>query len=58
MEVLGKYKAAVGWTIADLKGISPSVCMHRIVTDADVKPFRDAQRRLNPNMQDVVKRKC
>ncbi|XP_071741106.1 uncharacterized protein [Rutidosis leptorrhynchoides] len=41
MEVLHKYKAAVGWTIADLKEISPSVCMHRIVTDPEVKPARD-----------------
>nr|GEU98331.1 putative reverse transcriptase domain, zinc finger, CCHC-type, retrotransposon Gag domain protein [Tanacetum cinerariifolium] len=43
-------------TIADLKGINPSLCMHRIVTDPDVKPSRDAQRRLNPNMKDVVKK--
>ncbi|XP_071734296.1 uncharacterized protein [Rutidosis leptorrhynchoides] len=46
-----------GWTIADLKGISPSVCMHRIVTDPEVKPARDTQCRLNPNMQEVVNRK-
>lgn len=56
LKVLSKYKAAVGWTIADLKGISPSLCMHRIVTDPDVKPSRDAQRRLNPNMKEVVKK--
>ncbi|XP_071712510.1 uncharacterized protein [Rutidosis leptorrhynchoides] len=56
MEVLHKYKAAVGWTIADLKGISPSVCMHRIVTDPKVKPAHDTQRWLNPNMQEVVKK--
>ncbi|XP_071718273.1 uncharacterized protein [Rutidosis leptorrhynchoides] len=56
MEVLHKYKAAVGWTIADLKGISPSVCMHSIVTDPEVKPAHDTQCRLNPNMQEVVKK--
>ncbi|XP_071739285.1 uncharacterized protein [Rutidosis leptorrhynchoides] len=56
MEVLHKYKATVGWPIADLKGISPSVCMHRIVTDSEVKPAHDTQRRLNPNMQGVVKK--
>ncbi|XP_071709118.1 uncharacterized protein [Rutidosis leptorrhynchoides] len=56
MEVLHKYKAAVGWTIADMKGISPSVCMHRIVTDPEVKPARDTQRRLSPNMKEVVKK--
>ncbi|GJY57358.1 putative nucleotidyltransferase, ribonuclease H [Tanacetum coccineum] len=26
LKVLSKYKAAVGWTITDLKGISPSLC--------------------------------
>nr|GEV72962.1 hypothetical protein [Tanacetum cinerariifolium] len=56
LKVLSKYKAAVGWTIADLKGINPSLCMHRIVTDLDVKPSKDAQRRLNPNMKKVVKK--
>nr|GFA11338.1 hypothetical protein [Tanacetum cinerariifolium] len=44
------------YAFLDLKGISPSLCMHRIVTDLDVKPSRDAQRRLNPNMKDVVKK--
>nr|GEW27672.1 hypothetical protein [Tanacetum cinerariifolium] len=47
---------AVRWTIADLKGISPSLCMHRIVTDPYIKPSRDAQRRLNPNIKKVVKK--
>ncbi|GKA22947.1 transposon ty3-I gag-pol polyprotein [Tanacetum coccineum] len=56
LKVLSKYKAAVEWTIADLKGISPSLYMHRIVTDPYVKPSRDAQRRLNPNMKKVVKK--
>nr|GEX31912.1 DNA-directed DNA polymerase [Tanacetum cinerariifolium] len=56
LKVLSKYKAAVGWKIADLKRISPSLCMHRIVTDPDVKPSRDAQSRLNPNMKEVVKK--
>nr|GEY70930.1 putative reverse transcriptase domain, zinc finger, CCHC-type, retrotransposon Gag domain protein [Tanacetum cinerariifolium] len=31
--------------------------MHRIVTDPNVKPSKDAQRRLNPNMKEVVKKK-
>nr|GFB39459.1 putative reverse transcriptase domain, zinc finger, CCHC-type, retrotransposon Gag domain protein [Tanacetum cinerariifolium] len=56
LKVLSKYKATLGWTIADLKGISHSLCMHRIVTDPDVKPSRDAQRRLNPNMKEVAKK--
>ncbi|KAD2805703.1 hypothetical protein E3N88_39080 [Mikania micrantha] len=54
MKVLKENKAAVGWTIADLKGISPAIVMHKIITDQDVKPVRDTQRRLNPNMREVV----
>ena len=56
MELLVKYNAATGWTIADLKGISPSIVMHRIITEEDAKPSREAQRRLNPNMREVVKK--
>nr|GEZ45020.1 putative reverse transcriptase domain, zinc finger, CCHC-type, retrotransposon Gag domain protein [Tanacetum cinerariifolium] len=36
--------------------ISPSLCMHRIVTYPDVKPSKDAQRRLDLNMKEVVKK--
>ncbi|KAJ0465579.1 putative nucleotidyltransferase, Ribonuclease H [Helianthus annuus] len=56
LKVLKTHRAAIGWTLADLKGISPSVCMHKIITDADAKPARDTQRRLNPNMREVVKK--
>jgi len=30
VEVLKKHKVAIGWHISDLKGISPSYCMHKI----------------------------
>ncbi|GAV66307.1 hypothetical protein CFOL_v3_09817 [Cephalotus follicularis] len=53
--VLKDHKEAIGWSIADLKGISPSICMHRIYCEDGAKPFRDAQRILNPNMREVVK---
>ncbi|XP_076907492.1 uncharacterized protein LOC143563968 [Bidens hawaiensis] len=56
MEVVVANKEAIGWTIADLKGISPSIMMHKILTDPTVKPAHDAQRRLNPNMREVVKK--
>ncbi|XP_076886572.1 uncharacterized protein LOC143536475 [Bidens hawaiensis] len=56
VEVLREHKAAIGWTIADLKGISPSIVMHKIITDPEAKPAHDAQRRLNPNMREVVKK--
>ena len=55
MEVLIKHKKAIGWTIADIKGISPSYCTHRILLEENAKPRIDAQRRLNPIMKEVVK---
>ncbi|KAI3806608.1 hypothetical protein L1987_22518 [Smallanthus sonchifolius] len=56
LKVLKANKEAIGWTIADLKGISPSIVMHKIITTEDAKPTREAQRRLNPNLRDVVKK--
>ncbi|XP_071914078.1 uncharacterized protein [Coffea arabica] len=56
IRVLREHKEAIGWTIADIKGISPAVCMHRIRLEEDAKPVRQAQRRLNPLMMEVVKK--
>ncbi|XP_040947366.1 uncharacterized protein [Gossypium hirsutum] len=56
VRVLRDYKEAIGWTIADIKGLSPSTCMHRISIEDNTKPKRDAQRRLNPPMMEVVKK--
>lgn len=56
LRVLRKYKSAIGWQISDIKGISPSICMHRILLEQDVKPKRQPQRRLNPAMQEVVRK--
>jgi hypothetical protein len=41
----------------DIKGISPSMCMHHILFEDNVKPIRKIQRRLNPLMMEVVKAK-
>ena len=41
IEVLKDHQAAIRWSITDMKGISPSLCMHHIFTDEDAKPFRD-----------------
>jgi hypothetical protein len=30
LEMLKEHKEAIGWNMADLKGIDPSICMHRI----------------------------
>ena len=54
--VLKEYKEAIGWMIADLIGIDLSICMHHIYCEADAKPYRDIQRRLNPKIWEVVKK--
>ncbi|XP_027150545.1 uncharacterized protein LOC113750801 [Coffea eugenioides] len=56
LRVLREHKQAIGWTIADIKGISPAVCMHQIRLEENAKPIRQAQRRLNPLMMEVVKK--
>ncbi|KAL7602743.1 hypothetical protein Lser_V15G15410 [Lactuca serriola] len=53
LKVLKEHKEAMGWTIADIKGLSPSTCMHKILMEDECKPSRDAQRRLNPPMMEV-----
>lgn len=54
--VLKKYPKAIGYTIDDIKGINPSLCMHRILLEEDYKPSIEHQRRLNPNMKEVEKK--
>jgi len=54
--VLKKHKKAIGWTLADILGISPSTWMHRILLEDGAKPMRQPQRRLNPIILDVVKK--
>ena len=54
LRVLRKYKRAIGWTISDIKDISP-ICMHRILFEDNCKPMVEMQRRLNPNMKEVVR---
>lgn len=40
-------KTAIGWTLVDLKEISPSICMHRILLKNDSKLVRKPQCQLN-----------
>ncbi|XP_062075775.1 uncharacterized protein LOC133779893 [Humulus lupulus] len=56
LRVLRAHKRAIGWTLADIQGISPSTIMHRILMEEDSKPSIEAQRRLNPSMKDVVRK--
>ena len=55
METLRKYCKAIGYTLDDLKGISPVLCQHAINLEPDANPVVDHQRRLNPRMKEVVR---
>ena len=50
-----KHRATIGYTLDDLKGISPTLCQHKINMEPDAKPVVDHQRRLNPKMKEVVR---
>ena len=56
LEIMRKYKEAIAWSIEDLKGISPSVCMHKILLNDNAKTSIEHQRRLNPVMKEVVRK--
>ncbi|KAL6551317.1 hypothetical protein OROMI_021805 [Orobanche minor] len=55
INVLKEHKEGIGWTISDLKDISPSIYMHRIYLEENVKTSREFERRLNPNLKEVVR---
>ena len=40
LELLKKHKKAIGWTLVDIPGISPSTCMHKILLEDGAKLVR------------------
>ena len=56
LEILKKYQESIAWSIDELKGISPSICMHKILLEENAKPSVEHQRRLNPVMKEVVRK--
>ncbi|CAM8877169.1 unnamed protein product [Rhodiola kirilowii] len=56
LDVIREHKDAIGYSIDDLKGISPNLCMHRINLEDDSLPSREHARRLNPIVGEVVKK--
>ena len=55
LDILSEHKEAIGWTIADIKEISPSVVMHQIHLEENTKTLREQQRCLNPVLKEVVR---
>nr|GFB44859.1 putative reverse transcriptase domain-containing protein [Tanacetum cinerariifolium] len=57
LKVLKHHKGAIAWSIADIKGINSSFCTHKILMEDEFKPTVQPQRRVNPNIKEVVKKK-
>ena len=51
LEVLKKSMEAFSRSIEDIKGISPSVCMHKILMEIDYTPSIEHQKWLNLAMK-------
>ncbi|RDY07079.1 hypothetical protein CR513_08868, partial [Mucuna pruriens] len=51
LNVHRKHKKAICWTLDDLLGINPFICMYKILLEEDAQPIR-----LNPTILDVVKK--
>jgi hypothetical protein len=43
----------MGYTLDELKGISPTICEHAINMESDAKPVVEHQRHLIPKMKEV-----
>lgn len=46
----------LAWSVADIKGIDSTFCTHKILMEEDYKPTVQPQRRVNPNIKEVVKK--
>jgi hypothetical protein len=53
---LEKYRPVIGYSLKDMKGISPSLCTYHVSMEQDHKAVREHQRRLNNATREVVKK--
>nr|GEY25588.1 DNA-directed DNA polymerase [Tanacetum cinerariifolium] len=56
LNILKSHKWAIAWKISDIKGIDPRFCTHKILIEDDYKPAVQSQRRVNPEIHDVIKK--
>ncbi|XP_076943717.1 uncharacterized protein LOC143614056 [Bidens hawaiensis] len=54
--VLKLHKGMIAWRLSDIQGIYLTYCTHWILMEDEYKPVVQLQRRLNPNMKEVVKK--
>nr|GFC15331.1 reverse transcriptase domain-containing protein [Tanacetum cinerariifolium] len=56
INVLKTQKKAIAWKLTDIKGINPEFCSHKILLEEDYSPKVQSQRRVNPKINDVIKK--
>ena len=54
-KILQKHSIAFAWEYIDMKGIDPKTCIHHIHIEENSRPMRQPQRRMNPNLREIVK---
>ncbi|GJT11073.1 reverse transcriptase domain-containing protein [Tanacetum coccineum] len=57
IKVLKSHKRAIAWKLFDIKGINPEFYTHKILLEDDYKPAVQHQRRVNPKIHDVIKKR-
>nr|GFA20324.1 reverse transcriptase domain-containing protein [Tanacetum cinerariifolium] len=57
IKVLKSHKRAIAWKLSDIQGINPEFCTHKILMEEYYKPTVQHQRRVNPKIHDVIKKK-
>ena len=55
IKTLQQHSSAYAWEYTDMKGLSPKTCIHHIYIEKNFKPIRWPQRRMNPNLREIVK---
>jgi hypothetical protein len=56
LNLLKKHRKVIGYSINDLKGLSPAFCTHRIPMEDQCKPVLDHERSLTHAMREVLKK--
>eukprot|EP00253_Pinus_taeda_P017525 PITA_17525 len=54
-KILQKNSTAFAWEYTVMKGIDPKTCIHHIYIEENSRPIRQPQRRMNPNLREIVK---
>ena len=56
IRVVREHSETLGWALADLNGLSPILCSHKLTLQSNAKLKRDSQQRPNPPMMETVQK--